>query len=117
MGQWLGYPSGYWHIRGAPRDLARLDISPQEKTSNLFHCIAGTLGRELVPHRKAAIAKAFLARQRRCCHTSPIHYWRSATYSPVVPGLPLLSPPCGTHLIHAPAIPHFSGDALKFSTA
>jgi len=40
-----------------------LDISPQEKTSNLFHCIAGTLGRELVPHRKAAIAKAFLARQ------------------------------------------------------
>jgi hypothetical protein len=40
-----------------------LDVSPQEKTSRLFHCIAGTPERELVVHRKVAIAKAFLARQ------------------------------------------------------
>jgi len=37
-----------------------LDVSPDEKASALLHCLASTLKRDLVVHRKGAIAKAFL---------------------------------------------------------
>ena len=59
-GPWV-IPEWAWQLRGAPRDIAHLDVSPDEKASSLLHCLAGTLQRDLVVHRKEAIAKAFLA--------------------------------------------------------
>jgi hypothetical protein len=59
-GPWL-IPEWAWQLRGAPRNIAHLDVTLDEKASALLHCLAGTLERELVVHRKSAIAKAFLA--------------------------------------------------------
>jgi hypothetical protein len=58
-GPWL-IPEWAWQLRGACRDVARLDVAPDEKASSLLHCLAHTLQRDLVVHRKEAIARAFL---------------------------------------------------------
>jgi len=58
-----GIPQWMWGVRGAPRQTAHLDVSSEEKALSLLHCIAGTLQRDLVVHRKEAIAKAFLIRK------------------------------------------------------
>lgn len=63
----LGHPHGVgtgaipawaWQLRSAPRDVA-----PEKKASGHFRGLADTLQRELVEHRKGAIARAFLARK------------------------------------------------------
>jgi len=61
---WL-IPEWAWRLRGAPRDVVRLDVAPSGKASSLFHSLAGTLQRDLMMHRKEAIAKAFLAGKAR----------------------------------------------------
>lgn len=60
-GPWV-IPEWAWQLRGAPRDIARLDVTPDQKASSLLNCLAHALQLELVVHRKEAIAKAFLAR-------------------------------------------------------
>jgi hypothetical protein len=54
-------PDWAWRLRGAPRQIADLDVTQDEKVSSLLHCLAGTLEHDLAMHRKEAIAKAFLA--------------------------------------------------------
>jgi hypothetical protein len=61
-GPWV-IPEWAWRLRGAPRDIGRLDVDPEQKALALLDCLAETLGRDLVEHRKEAIAKAFLARE------------------------------------------------------
>jgi hypothetical protein len=58
-GPWL-IPDWAWQLRGACRDVAHLDVAPDEKALSLLHCLAHTLQRDLVAHRKEAIARAFL---------------------------------------------------------
>jgi hypothetical protein len=54
-------PDWAWRLRGAPRQIADLDVTQNEKASSLLHCLASTLEHDLAMHRKEAIAKAFLA--------------------------------------------------------
>jgi hypothetical protein len=58
-GPWL-IPEWAWQLRGACRDVAHLDIAPDQKASSLLDCLAHTLQRNLVIHRQEAIARAFL---------------------------------------------------------
>jgi hypothetical protein len=53
-------PDWAWRLRGAPRQIADLDVTQDEKVSSLLHCLAGTLEYDLAMHRKGGIAKAFL---------------------------------------------------------
>jgi len=54
-------PEWAWQLGGGPRDVARMEQSPEKKASGHFRCLADTLQRDLVEYRKGAIAKAFLA--------------------------------------------------------
>jgi hypothetical protein len=55
-------PEWAWQLRGGPRDVARLDLTPEKKASAHFRGLVDTLQRDLALYREGAIAKAFLMR-------------------------------------------------------
>jgi hypothetical protein len=86
--EWLtvvvrGHPSGIavdaipnwgWQLRGAPRNVAPLEMGSEKKVSTHYGHLVDELQSDLVVHREGAIAKAFLA--GKTSRPSTVDSWR-----------------------------------------